>query len=151
MIEKSYKRIRLCAVLLVLNVAFIWGNSMLPASASATLSSWLKSLLDYLLPGDAPQSQGDGFLRKLAHFFEFCTLGILLLCLHGMLQKTWYSAVAISVVCAAAVAGIDETIQIFSPGRGPSILDVALDTAGAVCGVLLCTGCTLLKKQKTHQ
>ena len=148
MIEKSQRRIRLCAALLVLNIAFIWGNSALPASVSGALSGWIRDLLSYLLPGEGQETQGDGLLRKLAHFCEFCALGALLLWLYGMLRRTWSSAVAVSVVCAAAVAGIDEIIQIFSPGRYPSILDVALDTAGAVFGVLLFTGYTFLKKRK---
>lgn len=148
MIEKSQRRIRLCTVLLVLNIAFIWGNSALPASVSSSLSEWICGLLGCMQQGDGTQIQGHGLLRKLAHFCEFCLLGVLLLWLHGMLRKAWFSASAVTVVCAAAVAGIDEVIQILSPGRYPSILDVALDTAGAVFGVLLFTGYTFLKKRK---
>ena len=151
MIEKSHRRIRLCTALLVLNIAFIWGNSVLPASVSSALSGWVKELLQYLLPGNGSQIQGDGILRKLAHFCEFCVLGVMLLWLHGMLRRTWISAIAGSLVCAVAVAGIDEAIQIHSPGRYASILDVALDTAGAVFGVLLCTGYIFLKKQRKSQ
>jgi hypothetical protein len=30
---RSQKRIRVCAVLLIVNLAFIWGNSLLPGEA----------------------------------------------------------------------------------------------------------------------
>jgi len=36
--------------------------------------------------------------------------------------------------CGLTVAFIDETIQTFSPGRGPEIADVWLDMGGFVCG-----------------
>ena len=43
-----------------------------------------------------------------------------------------------------------ETIQIFVPGRGPGLKDVAIDTAGVLTGlVLLLIGHTFIKK-KTH-
>ena len=35
------------------------------------------------------------------------------------------------------MACIDECIQIFSPGRNPSLVDVGIDTAGAAVGVVL--------------
>ena len=94
---------RLCVLLLVCNVVFIWGNSLLPASISGAISQWLHALLQSLFPGGKP-SQGDGLLRKLAHVSEFALLGALLswnFLLRGRKMPRWAGA---SLVCAWAVA-----------------------------------------------
>ena len=45
-----------------------------------------------------------------------------------------FQVVINTVFCGFAVAFIDETIQTFSPGRGPEIADVWLDMGGFACG-----------------
>lgn len=130
--RKTTNRMRLCTVLLVLNIAFIWGNSLLPGSVSGALSGWLKSVLAMLFPGgsDDPDA-GHGLLRKLAHFTEFACLGGLLVWLCSMLRRP----AVLSVLGGFLVACIDEGIQMFVPDRGPGILDVLLDTAGTLVGM----------------
>ena len=143
---RSQNRMRLCTALIVLNLVFIWGNSLLPASISASISQWAKELLSQFFP-PAPSGgeAGHWLLRKLAHFCEFCLLGTGLAWMAGMLRKH----PRFPLLWAAGVACIDETIQRFVPGRGPSIRDVAIDTAGAALGIaLLLCGHTLLKNQK---
>ena len=51
---RTDKRLRLCYCLLVLNLAFIWGNSLLPGEVSDAFSDWVKELLASLFPGDGP-------------------------------------------------------------------------------------------------
>lgn len=149
MILKTQKRLRLCVILLVMNIAFIWGNSVLPASASGALSAWLKDLLAAIFPSAGGQTQGDGLLRKVAHFTEFLALGVLFSCLYGMYRKKLWEAVTLSLACGFIVACVDETIQIFSPGRNPSLFDVGIDTCGATVGIsLLWAGYTIYKKRK---
>lgn len=132
---RTDKRLRLCAVLLICNLLFIWGNSMLPAEVSRAFSTWVRSLLDVFLgsPEGSGIASGDGLLRKVAHFTEFACLGLLLSWLFGMLQKKGVCA----LYCGAAAACIDETIQIFVPERGPGIKDVCLDTCGVLFGMFL--------------
>lgn len=131
---RSRRRMRLCAVLLCLNLAFIWGNSLLPGSVSGAFSGWVKELLSGLFPflPDSPET-GHNLLRKIAHFTEFCCLGLLLSWLFGMLKKHWPWPLA----WGAAAACLDETIQIFVPDRGPGLRDVGIDTAGVAFGMLL--------------
>ena len=74
-------------------------------------------------------------IRKTGHFCEFLMLGILtsvLFHLHGF--RHFPLIAAGTVFC---VGSVDETIQIFTPDRGPSFLDVLLDTAGGITGILL--------------
>lgn len=130
---RTKRRVTLCAVLLLCNLVFIWGNSLLPATVSGQISGTLKVFLDGLFnPGEATPS-GDGLLRKFAHFAEFGALGLLLGWLFGMLGKKRLPAF---FLCVAA-ACIDETIQIFVPGRGPGIRDMCIDSCGAAAGMLL--------------
>ena len=124
----------LCTVLLLCNLVFIWGNSLLPAEVSGQISGTLKALLDGVFtPGEAVPSGGDGLLRKCAHFAEFGALGLLLGWLFGMLGKKRLPAFALGV----AAACIDETIQIFAEARGSSLIDVWIDTSGVCFGLLV--------------
>ncbi len=134
---RSQKRITLCGVLIALNIAFIWVNSLLPREVSAAFSGLVGQVMDWLFPsqGTMAEGEGNGILRKIAHFTEFCTLGVLLSWMAGMLwQEKW---VLMPIIAGVAVACIDETIQCFVPGRGPGVLDVLIDAAGVVLGVML--------------
>ena len=72
------RQIRICRAMLILNLCFIWGNSLLPGEVSGAFSDWVKELLMKLLPMKENLSTGGGLLRKLAHFTEFAMLGLLL-------------------------------------------------------------------------
>lgn len=142
---RTQKRMTLCMTLLVFNLLFIWGNSLLPGEISGAISGWVKNLLSYLVPGEGDPQTGHGLLRKIAHFMEFSCLGILLCWLHAMLGKKPWRSLIYSIV----VACIDEGIQCFVPDRGPGIRDVMIDTSGAVLGMLLLlAGHAVYKKRK---
>lgn len=144
---RSDRRLRLCRVLLVLTLAFIWGNSLMPAEISQAFSDWVKEVLLRLVSDGASSQGGSGVLRKIAHFTEFSALGFLLSWRFGMLRKGKIPAFA----CGAAAACIDETIQLFVPDRGPGILDVLLDCSGVLTGMLLLyLGHTYCKKKTSN-
>ena len=42
-----------------------------------------------------------------------------------------------ALLAAAVYAASDEIHQAFVPGRGPAVTDVLLDSAGALCGILI--------------
>ena len=141
--KRTDKRLRLCVTLLICNLVFIWGNSLLPGDVSGAFSDWVKSILAQILPAGPEDGSGGGLLRKIAHFTEFTALGVCLAWLHGMLQKgrlrpfLWGSAAAV----------VDETIQRFVPDRGPSLRDVCIDSSGVLTGIiLLWLGYALVKK-----
>jgi VanZ family protein len=143
---RTDKRIRLCTALLICNLIFIWGNSLLPGEISAAFSDWVKELLAKIFAGDPTESSGRGLLRKLAHFTEFLGLGMCLAWLHGMLGKGKLRP----FLWGVAAASVDETIQRFVPDRGPSIKDVCIDSAGVLTGIiLLWTGYHYLKRRFT--
>ena len=142
---RTGKRLRLCAVLLIGILGFIWGNSLLPAEISQAFSDWVKQLL--FPASGAAGKVGSGLLRKIAHFTEFTALGTVLGWLFGMLEKKLYWPLLLGTVAAC----VDETIQCFVPGRGPGIRDIAIDAAGVAVGIgLLMTGYYLFKQRKQY-
>ena len=141
---RTDKRLRLCTVLLICNLIFIWGNSLLPGEVSGAFSDWVKAILSKLFSGDPDETSGGGLLRKVVHFTEFAALGMCLAWLHGMLQKGKLRPFLWGVLAAS----VDETIQRFVPDRGPSVKDVCIDSAGVLTGIiLLWTGYNYLKKR----
>lgn len=145
----TQKRLRLCRVLLVLNVAFIWGNSAMTAEISSAISGLVGHVLEMLfrLPMGA-EGSGHGLLRKLAHFSEFACLGGLLYWRAGLAGKRGKTLVALAAGGVLLTACIDETIQIFVPGRSSSLIDVWIDTAGGMAGMLLAfAGYNLFRKR----
>lgn len=127
------KRTRLCVVLIILNLCFIWGNSMLPGEVSGALSDWLGRLLGL---GGSDPSQGTGLLRKLAHFSEFACLGFLLCWLAYLKGERGFHIFALALLGGLLAACIDESIQMLTPERGPGLVDVWIDTSGAALASL---------------
>ena len=134
---RTKTRMRLCVSLILCCLVFIWGNSLLPGEISGAISDFFKRILQSLFEqGESGSSGMLGFLvRKMAHFTEFAALGLCLCWLFGMLKKGRLAP----FLCGAAAACVDETIQIFVPGRGPSVRDVCIDSCGVLLGVILLT------------
>ena len=90
-------------------------------------------------------------IRKCAHFTEYAVLAVLVanaLRICGKLR--WY----LPVIISAAYAVTDEIHQYFVPGRACRLLDVTIDTSGAVFGTaVFALGIFLLNKRhrKTAQ
>lgn len=76
-------------------------------------------------------------VRKLAHFGEYALMGVLVCLLLGL----WYERnrwLFLSIIGWVSVSAVfDEIHQLFVPGRYSSVLDVLLDTAGGMTGVLV--------------
>ena len=78
-------------------------------------------------------------MRKSAHLAEYAMLSALLYgSLRGRRGWNWQPRVARGCLVVAAVYSFtDEFHQLFSPGRGPSLIDCGIDACGAVMGILL--------------
>ena len=124
-------------VLLALLLAFIWLHSMMPAEDSAEESQRVGQFLTpflELLVGEGNVT--DHLVRKLAHFCEYGALGILVGALLLVKKKSGIFRWSYALLCALAVAVIDESIQLLADGRGAQVQDVLLDTAGSLTGLL---------------
>ena len=144
MMEKGKHRRKWVYILFALTLLFIWGNSLMPASVSSAFSSFVKEILSRFLRV-VEETEGDGVLRKIAHGTEFAALGAEL-CLIGVFHR-WPKAQV--VLCGFGVSFIDETIQLFVPGRCGAIRDVWIDMGGFFVGLCICLF-VLRRKTKTE-
>lgn len=137
-------------ILLGLNIAFIWGNSLLPREISSSLSKLVGRVLSFLMHSgeDLSQGQGQGTLRKVAHFMEFCSLGFILFRCCFLCRKKWLGYF-LPVAAGVTVAALDETLQLAVPGRGAQLRDVGIDSGGVITGVLVAVLIFRLLRKKT--
>ena len=120
---------------LVYSVWFIFQNSLQIAQASGEQSQRVQEILNALAAkvGLGPFSLHT--VRKMAHFAEFALLGFwFMLCLR-VYTRHFVRHVSWPLFCGLLVAVIDETIQLYVPGRTSSTLDVLLDFSGVVTGL----------------
>lgn len=76
-------------------------------------------------------------VRKAAHASEFCVLAILIyLCLKNYNLKT-YKIALLSILFSFIYACSDEYHQLFVQGRTGQVIDVVIDTCGAIFGVTI--------------
>ena len=148
---RTDRKILLCRVLLVLNLALIWGNSLLSGAESGQMSGGIMAFVMALLR--IPESASEVvhlMIRKLAHLTEFACLSALI-CWHlRLVKEKRVHQILLAVLLAMAAALVDETIQLYTPDRGPSLVDVWIDTLGAVLGMTAVQlGYHLKKKNKT--
>ncbi len=136
---------RVLTILILLNLALIWGNSLLPGVSSEAVSGGVLAFLGRFLPVLLTET-GHTLLRKAAHFSEFALLGLLFCGRHRLTKgETPPHLMGFGL----AVACIDETIQIFTPDRASSLIDVWIDASGFALGfVVICTACTIYNKIK---
>ena len=138
---------KLANALIVLTLVFIWGNSMRTGSDSHEMSEGIFDWINFFLH---LKEYGAGIahhlLRKAAHFVEYAWLGGLIAWRFHLNEEK--HIVLIPLLLAMAAGLMDETIQLFAINRGPSLMDVWLDTSGAVAGVLLLVRGHFLKKRK---
>lgn len=131
---------RIYFVLFCLILCFIWGNSLLSREVSGAISHFIADIFG----GEHGTSdEGHRFVRKVAHFCEFASLGAVFLL--WIKERTPQRALQLAT-CAfvgVAVPLIDETIQIFS-GRGPALSDVWIDISGYVVGSVICASVVFL-------
>ena len=120
------RRRRVFWALTALWLLLIWFQSVLSADLSKEESGRLFLFLQQFLPWLT-----HNITRKLAHFTEYAVLGSLFLgaVLGGRIRST-----AFPPLFGMTAAMVDETVQLFSPGRSGQITDVWLDLAGFLLG-----------------
>ena len=123
----------------LLMTVLIWFNSSLNAELSGAQSGWVTSLVDHflrMLTIEIPSDTLSFYVRKGAHFGQFFVLGALWFKTFDEIKKDflkpWISALVLGVITAI----IDESIQIFSPGRAFMVFDIIIDTLGVIMGIL---------------
>lgn len=131
-------------------MTLIFCMSAMPGDVSGAQSSMITQLLaSGLLPFFQADAQTlyalETLVRKGAHMAEYAVLFLLLrasLRLSGV-RRSGFKALIMTVGYAAT----DEFHQRFVPGRGPSVIDVAVDA----CGALLAWGLSALVNRKKKE
>lgn len=115
-------------VLTVAAVVAIFYNSSQSAIESTERSSPLTDWINGILAGfPIPFSVTESFIRKLAHFTEYAILGAMLSVTYYVYQLKIRTALITTLITGAAVAVIDEIIQLFPAGRSCQVSDMLLD------------------------
>ncbi len=131
--------IYLFAILSLLTVMFIWGNSLKSISESSAQSSVIadkvQSVVDPQQKVEPPKFHN--LIRKFAHGVEFFVLGLFVcgftVCLGYEMNK---KLISLPMLVVLLVAVADEWIQVYT-GRGSLVTDVLIDFAGALAGLLM--------------
>ncbi len=120
---------RILPVAVILTLAFIFVQSVLPQSTSAAESGWLtEKVLNPVLRFFGMNPLSHHTVRKIAHVAEFTIFSALLtLWSRGNVKR--------SAAAGFAAAFLDESVQLLS-GRGASIEDVWIDLIGVAIGTL---------------
>ena len=146
----QHRRLLYRAILVALWVCFIWAHSLMNGTDSANESTrfvlFALPLLQRL--GLSDIALATFVVRKCAHVSEYAMLGVLafFLCRSqpGVRpeRRLWLSSRVVMVMTPI----VDETIQLFVPGREGSVRDVFIDLAGVCIGYALaralCALCT---------
>lgn len=122
-------------------IALIWGASTVPGTGSSHASLSVVEALRFVLDslGLASGWVTNLLVRKAAHFTEYAVLGVLVSSALDSGAKRTRSRILLIAAVLALVASLDESIQLFVPGRSGMVTDVLLDCCGAAMGVALRT------------
>lgn len=157
-IKKHSILLSLLLVLAVMVVIYLFSAQTGEESgaASGKITTWV---LNMIVPGfgDFPVEKQEAIrsavsfaVRKLAHFSEYALLGLTLMLHIAQVQKKiavrlpWLWAWGVGTLYAAS----DEWHQGFVAGRGPSVRDVMIDSAGVIAGTLLLLWILLRRSKK---
>ncbi len=118
-------------------MAVIFVLSAMPGKVSGEQSGMIMRLLKMLLPDNvtadtAAMAWFETLVRKAAHMTEYAVL----LCLyrHALRLSGVRHAGRIAFALSVGYAVTDELHQAFVPDRGPSPVDVMIDSGGALIG-----------------
>ena len=127
----------LFTVALAATVYFSFSNSLEIARESSARSQQVMELLNSLLGRVGLGPLSEHFVRKMAHFCEFSLLGFwFMLCLR-VYTRHFVRHVSWPLFFGLLTAVIDETIQLYVPGRSSSVKDVLLDFSGVLTGLFI--------------
>lgn len=124
-----------CFLCLMLYV--IWGNSAMSGSQSSQMSGGVLELLERVFGTFRDAERATFLIRKAAHMTEFALLAFFLSWNGYLFLEPKVQTGALVLLLGLGTACVDETIQIFSAGRGSSLKDVWIDMAGFALSFLL--------------
>ncbi len=126
--KKTYKIFSVLILAAVLATIFLLSSQT--SSESSKTSGYLISLLINIFGKEFSQN----LIRTCAHLIEFGALGgAVFNCIYAFREE---KKIFLSVLLSWCYAWTDEIHQLFVPGRAFQFIDLAVDLAGIVLGVL---------------
>lgn len=125
--------------IVVLYVGFIFSNSLQSGEVSSKISQQVTQTAGHLLSQfhiSIPFEFLHKYIRKLAHFSEFCLLGILV-SLAIITCPLFKSRLLNFILFLIMIPATDEIIQHFIPARTSAFTDVLIDISGMLAGGLI--------------
>jgi VanZ family protein len=117
----------------ILVALLIFRNSMFPGELSDEQSNFVLQFIENLFSRVGISATLTSFaVRKLAHLTEYFIFGLTLSLSFWKRGKSIFPS---SMFWFLAVPFVDETIQLFCPGRNGSVVDVWIDFAGCLIGL----------------
>lgn len=124
-------------IALVWCIAFIFHNSMETGEVSSGRSQAVMRIVNAALAKVHLGPLSEHVIRKLAHFCEYMLEGFLLMLCLRVYTRRFVRHVSWPLLGGMATALTDETIQLYVPNRGSSVLDVWIDMAGVTAGLFV--------------
>lgn len=128
-------------ILILIMIVIIFGFSATGGSVSygcsETVAKFIKKVMTFGGDKNYSVSTIDMVIRKLAHFFEYLVLTILLFIGFSNIARSKGASFFISAVIAVLVSLIDEGVIQTVSGRNSSLFDVMLDCTGIVAGLIV--------------
>ena len=160
-IEKHSIALSLLLVIAVMVMIFCFSaqSGEQSGAMSGRLTTWALNLIIPDFENFSPEQQEmirstvGLIIRKLAHFSEYALLGFSLILHIAQVQKK--ITVRLPLLWSWAVgtlyAASDEFHQGFVAGRGPSIVDVMIDSLGVIAGIMLLLLILLRHRKRSEQ
>ena len=133
-------------ILLIGTFGIIFGFSSQDAEESSGISRKVTEILTSNIKSiqEKPEAEKEEVLnkiesvvRKVAHFSIYTIVGILLISLFKTYNIKEMNRFSISLILGVIYASSDEIHQCFTPGRGPQVTDVIIDTMSVLFGILI--------------
>ena len=123
--------------LLALTVAIVifWFSNQSARESQAQSTGFIYLFLSRFL-SDGISSKLSYLVRKCAHFCVYALLGGFV-CGSLAENKSFFRIFCISQIICMFYAATDEIHQYFIPGRACRLSDVALDSLGSACGIVI--------------
>ena len=117
---------------LIACIMFIFRNSLENGAQSSARSQAVMQLVNSALAKVHLGPLSEHLIRKLAHFSEFALEGFLLMLCIRVYTKHFVRHMSWPLLGGMTTALMDETIQLHSPNRTSSVVDVWIDMSGVV-------------------
>lgn len=140
-IDKKIKILKAILIIIWMIIIFIFSGQQ-GAESGNTSRKFTVTIIQIVsgksLALDDPFVEGIQLvIRKMAHFTIYAVGGFLIMNYLFTTEQTMKHKILYSIAIGGGYAITDEIHQFFVPGRSAQILDVGIDTAGVITGIII--------------